>query len=146
MENSLIKLLKDKFSEKIAWNEEKPDEVHLKDTTLLLSVAKLLKENGLDFLSDISSVDYKEYFEVIYQLYSFSEDRYLVIKAKLNHEKPEIESLASIWRTADWLEREVYDLMGIKFLNHPNLARILMWEGYEGHPLRKDFVYESGRK
>ena len=69
----------------------------------------------------------------------------MTIKVKLDHENPAVISATSLWETANWLEREVFDLMGIRFLNHPNLERILTWEGFEGHPLRKDFVWKSGR-
>jgi len=79
-------------------------------------------------------------------LYSFDDSDHFTVKVKLTHDNPQVTSLTGLWETADWLEREVYDLMGIDFINHPNLERILTWEGFEGHPLRKDFVSKSGRK
>ncbi|MGI6224679.1 MAG: NADH-quinone oxidoreductase subunit C [Peptococcales bacterium] len=138
-------LLTGKFGEKVVINEEKPSEVYI-NAEDLLALVEFLKAEGLNFLADISSADYKEYFEVVYQLYSFDSDDRMTIKVKLNHDNPQVQSLNGIWRTADWLEREVFDLMGITFLNHPNLERILTWEGFEGHPLRKDFVTKSVRQ
>ncbi|NLW25162.1 MAG: NADH-quinone oxidoreductase subunit C [Clostridia bacterium] len=137
-------LLKSKFGENISWSEDKPNQFYV-NAEILLDVLKTLKEEGFGFLADISSVDFKEYFEVVYQLFSFVNSEHLTIKVKLDHENPAVISATSLWETANWLEREVFDLMGIRFLNHPNLERILTWEGFEGHPLRKDFVWKSGR-
>lgn len=107
---------------------------------LLKETAAFFKESGYGFLADISSVDYKEYFEVIYQLYSFDKNESVTLVVKIeDREDPQVQSLTGLWPTADWHEREVFDLMGIKFTGHPNLKRILMWEGFKGHPLRKDF-------
>lgn len=98
------------------------------------------KGRGFTFLADITSVDYKDHFMVIYQLFKYSENESVTVKVRLDDYKdPQIDSLTGLWDTANWHEREVYDLMGIKFKGHPNLKRILMWEGYQGHPLRKDF-------
>lgn len=138
-------MLTGKFGEKVVVNEERPNEIYA-EAENLLAVAKFLKTEGLNFLADISSADYKEYFEVVYQFYSFKDSDQMTVKVKLNHDNPQINSLTGLWRTADWLEREVYDLMGIYFINHPNLERILTWEGFEGHPLRKDFISKSHRK
>lgn len=107
-------------------------------------VCKLLKEDnelGFRLLSDLTCVDYIEEdprFEVVYQLYSLSNKYRLRLKVRVN-EDDVLDSVSDIWRVADPLEREVWDMFGIKFENHPNLKRILMWEGFEGHPLRKDF-------
>ncbi len=98
------------------------------------------KGRGFTFLADITSVDYKDHFMMVYQLFKYSENESVTIKVRLDdHNNPEIDSLTDLWETANWHEREIYDLMGIKFKGHPNLKRILMWEGYQGHPLRKDF-------
>ena len=116
----------------------------------LISVATFLKENSdLDFnhITDICSVDYPEddeRFEVVYFLHSLPHRQRVVIKTKLLEADPSVESVTSIWRGANFLEREVYDLMGICFKNHPGLRRILLPEDYdEGHPLRKDFPTEG---
>lgn len=111
------------------------------DKEILKETATFFKNAGYTFLADISSADYKEYFEVVYQIFSFDKDESISLKVRLDdRENPQVDSLTSLWHTADWHEREVYDLMGIEFLGHPDLRRILMWEGYKGHPLRKDFA------
>lgn len=81
-------------------------------------------------------------FEVVYLLYSMKMNQRLRLKARVG-EGESIPSVESIWKAANWLEREVYDLFGIRFENHPDLRRILMWEGFEGHPLRKDYPVEG---
>jgi NADH-quinone oxidoreductase subunit C len=139
-------MLTEKFGDKISINPEKPSEIYT-DTATILLVLEFLKDEGLNFLADISSADYREYFEVVYQLFSFNNADEMTVKVKLDHTNPQINSATALWDTANWLEREVYDLMGITFINHPNLERILTWEGFEGHPLRKDYVKtKDGRK
>ncbi|MGQ9509022.1 MAG: NADH-quinone oxidoreductase subunit C [Thermodesulfobacteriota bacterium] len=81
-------------------------------------------------------------FEVVYLLYSFKLNHRLRLKVNVR-EGESVPSVESIWKAANWLEREVYDLFGITFENHPDLRRILLWDGYEGHPLRKDFPVEG---
>lgn len=81
--------------------------------------------------------------EVIYNLYSISYDQGLMVKTTLPRENPEIESISSIWHTANWHEREAFDLLGIQFLNHPDLRRILLPNDWEGHPLRKDYQQQE---
>ena len=105
----------------------------------LLKVAEKVKEMGFDNLSVVTGVDYKDRFEVVYNFFSYRKKQNLVLKVVLGHENPVVESLTPIWKVADWLERETYDLLGIKFSGHPNLKRILLPEGWIGHPLRKDY-------
>lgn len=81
--------------------------------------------------------------EVIYNLYSIPYDLHLMLKVELDRENPELESVSDIWRTANWHERETYDLLGIRFLNHPDLRRILLPKDWEGHPLRKDYQEQA---
>lgn len=91
---------------------------------------------------DVSSVDqYGEdpRFTVVYELYSYADRVHLRIKTEVSEEKCELPTVTTVWRTANWHEREIYDMMGIRFRNHPDLRRILMWEGYPYFPLRKDF-------
>ncbi len=110
----------------------------------LSEVAAYLKNTpGLDFdyLTAVSGVDYLDYFEVVYHLTSIKHNHSLVLKARCyNRENPALPSVVSLWRTADFQEREIYDLLGISFTGHPNLKRIALWDGFEGHPLRKDFL------
>ena len=114
------------------------------DGEFLLPVATYLKTTpGLDFdyLTAITAVDYYDYFEVVYQLTSLQHNHSLVIKTRCyGRANPTLPSVVSLWRGADFQEREIYDLVGISFDGHPNLKRIVLWEGFEGHPLRKDYL------
>ena len=107
----------------------------------LVELAQYLRdEEECDYCSSITGVDYPEYFEVVYHLYSMKkEGGPVILKVRAEREKPHVPSVTPIWRGANWQEREVWDLMGIRFDDHPDLRRVLLWEGYEGHPLRKDF-------
>ena len=98
-------------------------------------------ELGFDFLIDISSVDNmgsEPRFEVVYELATVDDSRHLRVKASVA-DAEDVPTVSDLWATADWHEREIYDMMGIKFSGHPDLRRILMWEGYPYYPLRKEF-------
>ena len=114
----------------------RPDEIK--------KVCSILKNpQGLDFsfLTSISAVDYIEYFEIVYHLTSMRNNYSGIIKTKCHGRKNlSLPSVIDIWKTADLQEREIWDLMGIQFQGHPNLKRILLWEGFDGHPLRKDYL------
>lgn len=100
-----------------------------------------LNELGLNFLIDASSVDNmgsEPRFEVVYELATVDDSVHLRIKAAVAEDE-EVPTVSDLWATADWHEREIYDMMGIRFAGHPDLRRILMWEGYPFHPLRKEF-------
>ena len=107
----------------------------------LLEVARFLKESlEFDYLTSITAVDYFEYFELVYHLTSIKNNYSLVLKTRCaKGEIPQVPSVVSLWQGADFQERDVYDLMGIAFDGHPNLKRLFMWQGFQGHPLRKDF-------
>jgi NADH-quinone oxidoreductase subunit C len=95
-----------------------------------------------DLAMDLTGVDYlgeDPRFEVVYHLYSLERKHRVRIKVRLHEEDPTIDSVASVWPGMNWYEREAYDMYGIVFRNHPNLKRILMYEGFVGHPLRKDY-------
>lgn len=103
-------------------------------------------ELSFDYLLDISSVDNfgeDPRFEVVYELYSMSIAAHLRLKLRVSEDDPTVDSLADIWPAAEWHEREIYDMMGLHFNNHPDLRRILMWEGYPYFPLRKEFPLEG---
>ena len=110
----------------------------------LYKVAEFLRDNpefGFDYLTDLTAVDYLDYFEVVYRLTSLEHNHSLVLKARCyERDEPAMPSVVSLWRTADFQEREIYDLMGITFEGHPNLKRLLLWEGFVGHPLRRDYL------
>ncbi len=103
---------------------------------------------GFDMLLDISSVDHPERnprFDVVYELYSLRDGAHLRLKTTADEDDPKVISVIGVWPGADWHEREVWDMMGIRFEGHPDLRRIIMWEGYPFHPLRKDFPLEGER-
>jgi NADH-quinone oxidoreductase subunit C len=110
-------------------------------------ILKWLKETPgqeYNYLVDVTAVEYRDTelpLEVIYELFSLPHRRPLRVKVALSKDRPlEVDSVVPIWAGANWLEREVYDMFGVRFRGHPDLRRILMWENYaEGHPLRKDF-------
>lgn len=110
----------------------------------LVKVAEYLKNTpdlGFNYLADITAVDYFDYFEVVYRLTSLEKNRSLILKVRTyGRENPSVPSLTGLWMGANLMEREIYDLMGIVFPGHPNLKRIVLWEGFAGHPLRKDYL------
>ena len=105
----------------------------------ILDVAKVVQGMGFDHLSSISGVEYEDRMESVYHIWSYEKRVLLTIRTLVSKDDPKIDSLTSIWKSADWLERETYDLMGIKFEGHPDLRRILLPDDFKGHPLRKDF-------
>jgi NADH-quinone oxidoreductase subunit C len=118
------------------------------ETTVVVPLAELkasLKKcrdaQGYEMLLDISSVDYlgeEPRFEMVYELATLDDSKHLRIKAKVAEDE-DVPTASDLWKTANWHEREVFDMMGIKFAGHPQMERILMWEGYPYFPLRKDF-------
>ena len=96
---------------------------------------------AFDLLIAITAVDYVEFIEVVYHLTSISHNSSAVLKTRCyTRQEPTVPSVVSVWKGADLQEREVYDLMGVRFSGHPNLKRIMLWEGFQGHPLRRDFL------
>ncbi len=136
--------LGDKVEEKIEFRGE---------TTLLISLSDLHEvtkvcrdEFSFDYLLDITSVDNsgeEPRFEMVYELYSMSHSDPPAARALRVSEEEEVPTISDLWPTANWHEREIYDMMGIRFANHPDLRRILMWEGYPYFPLRKEFPLEG---
>ncbi len=129
------------ISEPVEFREEIT--VSISEAERVPEVCAFAKEElGFDYLVDITSIDnYGDdpRFTLVYHLYGYGHLRYLRLKAEVSEEKGEAPSVIGIWRTADWHEREIYDMMGVRFRGHPDLRRILMWEGYPYFPLRKDF-------
>ncbi len=117
--------------------------MNLADAERIADVCAAAKKDlGFDYLVDITSLDnYGDdpRFTLVYHLYGYGHRRYLRLKASVSEEKGEVPTMTGVWRTANWHERESYDMMGIRFRGHPDLRRILMWEGYPYYPLRKDF-------
>ena len=120
------------------------DEVAVIDKEALLQVTTFLRDGPGEFtmLLDLTCVDYADEeprFEMVYHLFSLSRNRRLRIKVRLGESDLRIASVTSLWKNANWLEREVYDLFGVHFEGHPDLRRLFMYDGFEGHPLRKDY-------
>jgi NADH-quinone oxidoreductase subunit C len=112
----------------------------------LLETFRVLRDDpalAFDFLSDLTAVDYlgkkNPRFEVVYHLLSLGGHRRLRVKVSVPEDSPEVDSLTPLWRAADWMEREVWDMFGIRFRGHPDLRRILLYEEFRGYPLRKDY-------
>ena len=107
----------------------------------LVSYLKTAPGFELDYLNHITAVDYYDYFELVYQLTSIKHNHSLVVKTRCHgRENLAVPSLVSLYQGADFQEREINDLMGIRFEGHPNLKPIFLWEGFEGYPLRKDYL------
>ena len=109
----------------------------------LRDIAKWCRDDlSFDYLLDITSIDNfgeEPRFEIVYHLYSMPHAAHLRLKLKVSEDGGSLDTVSDIWPTADWHEREIYDMMGIRFRGHPDLRRIIMWEGYPYFPLRKDF-------
>ncbi|HEY3294636.1 MAG TPA: NADH-quinone oxidoreductase subunit C [bacterium] len=131
------------------WHAQHGDRTLIVDGERILDIARLLKtELGYHFLVDLAAVDYlprKPRFEVVYQFMNLDTKARLRVKVQSDELHPEVPSLTPLWPIANWLEREVWDLMGVTFRDHPNLKRILLYEEFEGHPLRKDYP-RTGRQ
>jgi len=146
----IAKMVEEKFVGQILATETHAGQVSImakkdmvKDICLYLKDEPSLK---MDHLADLTAVDYSTYpgdtgprFEVVYNFISIEYRHRIRLKVRVTEEDPRIDSVSSIWHTANWHERETFDLMGIKFDGHPDLRRILLPEDWEGHPLRKEY-------
>lgn len=115
----------------------------------LLAIASALRDMpgvACNYLSNITGVDLKDRLQAVYHLIGMQTGVKVVLKVDIPSDDPEVDSVTSVWPGANWHEREAWDLVGIRFRNHPDLKRILLWEGYEGHPLRKDFVDQRPKR
>jgi len=142
--NSLGKLFGPKLQEKTEFRGETTYTILPAD---LREVAKFCRDDlSFDYLIDITSIDNsgsEPRFEIVYELYSMTLAIYLRLKLRISEEIATVDTVSDIWPTANWHEREIYDMMGIKFKGHPDLRRILMWDGYPFFPLRKEFPLEG---
>ncbi len=144
-DSNLVKIIKEKYGVSILDSFVFRDEAtHIIKKDSLIEICRFLKNNSelqFNFLTDIVAVDYfpmKPRFEIIYHLYSIPQKHRLRLKVKAEDGET-IPSVTSIWKTADWAEREAYDMFGIIFEGHPNLKRIYMPADWDGFPLRKDY-------
>jgi len=146
----IAKMIEEKFASSVLGTSTTAGQVgvmltkgKIKDICLFLRDEPSLK---MDHLADLTAVDFSRYpgdtglrFEVVYNLISTVHRHRIRLKVRVPEEDPSIDSVSSIWQTANWHERETYDLMGIKFDGHPDLRRILLPGDWEGHPLRKEY-------
>ena len=139
--NEVAEQITKQFPEAVA---ETSNEAVLVKSQSILDVAECLKSNpelDFDYLNYITAVDYYEYFEVVYQLTSTTHNDTVELKTRCyDRDNPVVPSVVGLWRGADLQEREIYDLLGITFPGHPNLKRIVLWEGFQGYHLRKDYL------
>ncbi len=140
--------IKEKFPDAVLETKEFRGEtsVSILPTALRDVLGFCKSELGYDYLIDITSVDHFETeprWEIVYELYSMATHGHLRVKIQLPEDEAEAPTVSDLWPTADWHEREIFDMMGIRFANHPDLRRILMWDGYPYYPLRKDFPLEG---
>ncbi len=149
----VIEKFKEKFKGDILSSHENlGDETFVVDSSQLkqiLTYAKESTETRFDLLLDICGVDYlgrNPRFEVVYHLYSIPLNHRIRIKVLLSEENCKVPTCVDLWKSADWFERETFDMLGILFEGHPNLKRLLLFEGFEGHPLRKDYPINQRQK
>ena len=144
-EKKIISELKEKFTDRIKETaSDFGDDTVTIDRDFLAELVQFLKKKPYEYtmLLDITCVDYlgrEPRFEMVYHLLSLSAKHRLRIKAPLSEKNLSIESMSSIWKNANWLEREIYDMFGVHFHGHPDLRRLFMYDGFEGFPLRKDY-------
>lgn len=149
----MIELIKQRLGDALISHEvHQGDDVISLRAEGVLAAFRMLRDEpefAFDLLVDLFGMDYgvdappSARFAVVYQLLSLPRQRRLRVKAYLPAEGPELDSVVEIWPAAEWLEREAYDLFGIRFRHHPDLRRILLPDGYEGHPLRKDYPVQG---
>ncbi len=120
------------------WIEVQPE--HIAD------VCRFCKEDealGFDFLSNLTGVDAHNDLLVVYHLYAYGKRHSAVLKVRVPKGKPVTKTVTTVWRTANWFERECYDLLGVRFEGHPDLRRLLLPDDWEGHPLRKEYMFPT---
>lgn len=141
---SIYNRAKEKFGDHILEiADKKPDPWMVVEPAALVEICQYLKsdpETAFECLSNESGVDYKDRIEVVYHLFSYKHRHQAVLKVKLPRENPSVATLENVWKSANWMEREIYDLLGVNFEGHSDQRRLLMPEDWIGHPLRKDFV------
>ena len=135
--------LKDAFPEALTGVEKASVTVRGED---ILNICRHMHDApalAFDYLVSLNAVDYIDSFEVVYQMVSIQHNHMAVLRARAyGREAPALPSVCAVWRGANLQEREVYDLMGVQFDGHPNMRRIFLWDGFEDHPLRKDFLLQ----
>jgi len=140
----ILERIKAKFAERVLEiSDKQPDPFAVVDPKSIVEIGRFLHDDpelAMDCLSNESGVDYKDRVEVVFHLFSYSKRHGTVLKVKLPRENPSVATLESVWKSANWMEREIFDLLGVNFEGHSDMRRILMPEDWVGYPLRKDFV------
>jgi NADH-quinone oxidoreductase subunit C len=142
--------LKARFGEAVGpLGEPKVDPFAVVQADRLVEVCRFLKSTAgleMDFCEDLTAVDWpkRNAIEVVYHLFSYSHRHGFVLKVEADRARPSVPSIEGVWKAANWMEREVYDLFGVDFPGHPDLRRVLLPDDWVGHPLRKDYVEAGG--
>jgi len=140
----VLEKIKGQFGDAVREGEVRDGTVYLTaDGARNFEVCRALHAMGFEYLNCLSGVDWKDRFEVVYDLSSLRFPAKVHLRATTPHDDPRVRSVASLWATANWHEREAWDLLGIRFDGHPDLRRILLPEDWVGHPLRKDYTDEG---
>lgn len=150
MSQEVLDRLKEKYGDEVLESHaDHGDETAIVKPDKISEIMQFLKDDestSFEMLMDLTGVDYlgkrEPRFEVAYHLYSLSKNHRLRIRVPLEEENPTVHTVIHLWKAAYWMEREAWDLYGIKFDAHPDLRRILLYEEFEGHPLRKDYDME----
>jgi NADH-quinone oxidoreductase subunit C len=140
----ILERVKNQFGDRILeMPEQRLDPFAVVEPRAIVEVGHFIREDpelAMDCLSNESGVDYKDHIEVVYHFYSYQHRHGAVLKVKLPRDNPSVPTLENIWKSANWMEREIFDLLGVNFEAHSDLRRLLMPEDWVGYPLRKDFV------
>ena len=144
--SAIYERVKGRFGERVISAQlDAKDPSILVDPTAIAEVCAFARDDGAlrcEILSNESGVDYKAdgVIEIVYHLYSYTHRHYIILKTRTPRDNPVVPSVERVWKSANWMEREIYDLLGVMFTGHSDLRRLLMPEDWVGHPLRKDFV------
>ena len=130
-------------------SEPKVDAFCIVKAEKLVEICRFLKRTAgieMDFCEDVAGVDYpkRNVIEVVYHLYSYNQRHGIVLKVEADRAKPVVPSIEGVWKAANWMEREIYDLLGVSFSGHPDLRRVLLPDDWAGHPLLKDYQEQGG--
>ncbi len=140
----VLEKIKGQFGEAIREAEVKDQTVYLvADGARNLEICQAIKGMGFDYLNCLSGVDWKDHFEVVYNISSLQHSAKVHLRITTSHDDPRVRTVTGLWPAANWHEREAWDLLGIRFDGHPDHRRILLSEDWVGHPLRKDYVDEG---
>jgi len=145
--NNVLAELAAQYSEDVKITGKEAQQALLVESQCLLNILRILNTNEsyqFDMLRNLTAVDYLEYMEIVYHLYSLPLRQAITVKTRCNMEDAQVPSVTAIWPSANFQEREIYDLLGVKFTGHPDLRRILMPEEFPGHPLRKTYQVGNG--